>query len=182
LLGWLGAYRRPLILLVITGVFVGLFGVQRILHPSLLNERAEISWLPVVYQGQWPRFLSFFLLGMCFHFYRERIGFPRPAVLAAGVSLVGAVLMRHGILILLACAVYLLFFVALTPIARLSRFARYGDFSYGIYLFGFPVQQTLVAFWKPYLTPHTLFFLAFPVSCLLAAASWHWVEKPFLQK
>ena len=27
---------------------------------------------------------------------------------------------------------------------RLSRFGRYGDFSYGIYLFAFPVQQILV--------------------------------------
>jgi peptidoglycan/LPS O-acetylase OafA/YrhL len=183
LLGWLGTYRRPIVLLALTCVFIGLFGVQRVAHPALLNEKAEITWLPVLYKGQWPRFLSFFLLGMCFHFYRERLRFSRPAVLAALVLLLGSVLLRHGILLALpTCGLYLLFALAFAPIARLNRFARSGDFSYGIYLYSYPVQQTIVAFGKPYLTPYSLFALAFPVSCLLAAASWHWVEKPFLQR
>jgi peptidoglycan/LPS O-acetylase OafA/YrhL len=183
LLGLSRAYRRPVIVLVTAFVFVGLFQVQRALNPSVMDVKAPTSWLPVFYKGEWPRLLSFFLLGMCFHFYRERIRFRRHVVLPAMFLLAGAAFLRHGILLVLpVCGVYLLFAAALTPMGRLDRFGQYGDLSYGIYLYSYPVQQALVAWWRPHLTPYPLFFLAFPITCLLAFASWHWVEKPFLQK
>lgn len=56
-----------------------------------------------------------------------------------------------------------------------------GDWSYGTYLYGFPVQQLLV-FWSAnalglpvYLLVSTLLTL------ILAGLSWHWVEKPALR-
>jgi peptidoglycan/LPS O-acetylase OafA/YrhL len=56
------------------------------------------------------------------------------------------------------------------------RFARYGDFSYGMYLYAFPIQQWVVA--QGYgTTPISMTLLAFPLTFLAAAASWHLVEK-----
>ena len=54
------------------------------------------------------------------------------------------------------------------------------DYSYGIYIYAFPVQQTLASFWPQ------MPLLAYLVSTLvmtvaLAAASWHLVEKPALK-
>jgi len=55
------------------------------------------------------------------------------------------------------------------------------DYSYGLFLYGFPVQQSLLAVW-PALTPLTLFVLASAVTLMLAALSWHWIEAPLLPR
>lgn len=53
------------------------------------------------------------------------------------------------------------------------------DYSYGIYIYAFPVQQTLALFW-PNMDVWLHVFLAFSISLALAAASWHWVEQKAL--
>jgi peptidoglycan/LPS O-acetylase OafA/YrhL len=54
------------------------------------------------------------------------------------------------------------------------------DYSYGIYIYAFPVQQTVVSFWPQIpLVAYLLSTLAVTIS--LAALSWHFVEKPALK-
>lgn len=55
-----------------------------------------------------------------------------------------------------------------------------GDYSYGMFLYGFPVQQMIVATF-PDISPLAMFSLAVPLSLALAIASWHWVEQPSLR-
>lgn len=57
---------------------------------------------------------------------------------------------------------------------------RWGDFSYGIYIYAYPLQQAVVALW-PDATPLALFGIAAPLSACFGAASWHWVEVPCLE-
>lgn len=57
----------------------------------------------------------------------------------------------------------------------LSKLSRY-DYSYGIYIYAFPVQQSLVyLFPQQTLTEHLL--TAGPITILLAGLSWHLIEK-----
>jgi peptidoglycan/LPS O-acetylase OafA/YrhL len=51
-----------------------------------------------------------------------------------------------------------------------------GDYSYGLFLYGFPVQQALAALW-PSLPPDWLTALALPTALLFAIASWHLIER-----
>lgn len=60
------------------------------------------------------------------------------------------------------------------------RVGRFGDFSYGIYIYAWPVQQFGVLFLgkdQPYLP---MLALSLIVTGILAALSWHFVEKPAL--
>ena len=52
---------------------------------------------------------------------------------------------------------------------------KIGDFSYGIYLYGFVVQQILMHYFKfNYLE---LMFISIPITFILGALSWHLIEK-----
>ncbi|WP_335645248.1 acyltransferase [Burkholderia singularis] len=66
-----------------------------------------------------------------------------------------------------------------TPILR--RFGRFGDVSYGIYIYAFMVQQTLI--WAIGRTAPFSLHLALTVlvTMICAFLSWHCVEKPALQ-
>ena len=56
---------------------------------------------------------------------------------------------------------------------------RVGDYSYGLYVYAFPIQQALVNV-KHDLDPFGLFAAAFALTLLMAMASWHGMEKPAL--
>ncbi|AJQ85650.1 hypothetical protein AZ54_20880 [Xanthomonas oryzae pv. oryzae PXO86] len=65
------------------------------------------------------------------------------------------------------------------PIMR--RFGRFGDMSYGIYIYAFPVQQTLFWLWGESISFNTSLALALTITGLLAWISWHLIEQPALR-
>lgn len=62
----------------------------------------------------------------------------------------------------------------------ISRFGRFGDFSYGIYLYAFPVQQSVILLTYPRTGFYGSMLLAFAITFVLATFSWYLVEKPAL--
>ncbi len=62
---------------------------------------------------------------------------------------------------------------------RAIPFTR-GDYSYGLYIYGWPVQEILVHE-MPWLSPTQLTLLALPTSLLCAVISWHLVEGPAMR-
>jgi peptidoglycan/LPS O-acetylase OafA/YrhL len=58
---------------------------------------------------------------------------------------------------------------------------KFGDYSYGIYLYSFPVQQLLIHTLKPQMNGWLFSLLSFLVCLPLAVASWHILEKPAMQ-
>jgi peptidoglycan/LPS O-acetylase OafA/YrhL len=67
-----------------------------------------------------------------------------------------------------------------TP-AGLRRVAAPGDVSYGVYVYAFPVQQSLWALWGSGLSPGVMFAIAAPITYLLALLSWRLIERPALR-
>lgn len=67
------------------------------------------------------------------------------------------------------------FCTAATP--WISQAGRFGDPSYGIYLYGFPVQQALFSVGGPTMGPLHNTLYAVPIVVALAFASWHLIEK-----
>lgn len=64
--------------------------------------------------------------------------------------------------------------------SRFNNFGKYGDFSYGMYLYGFIVQQ-LVVYSNVTTSPIILFFIAYPLTIILGYISWHTIEKRALK-
>ena len=70
--------------------------------------------------------------------------------------------------------------VASLPWPILTGWGRFGDLSYGMYQFAFPVQQTIVHVAGPSLPLGVNIAVCFAVTLVLAALSWHFVERPAL--
>lgn len=62
----------------------------------------------------------------------------------------------------------------------IQRIRRYGDPSYGMYLWGWPVQQVLRASVGPDWSGYSFFLLSIPTVVLVGYASWYFVERPFV--
>ncbi|MCX7555920.1 acyltransferase [Xanthomonadaceae bacterium JHOS43] len=60
------------------------------------------------------------------------------------------------------------------------RWSRDRDYSYGIFLYGFPVQQAVMAIW-PQMSPLVMCAVSTLAVLPFAVASWHWVERPVLR-
>lgn len=76
---------------------------------------------------------------------------------------------------------YLTIYFAHLQIPRLSQFGKNGDFSYGIYIFSFPIQQLLMYWFGPQLSLGAFIVISLLASMAIAALSWHWVESPALR-
>jgi peptidoglycan/LPS O-acetylase OafA/YrhL len=83
-----------------------------------------------------------------------------------------------GYLLMLSTA-YACLWLAYIP--RLGWLEPPGDYSYGIYLWGYPVQQIVVFHTQSASVP-TVFLLSLLLAGILAVFSWHWLEAPLLRK
>ena len=123
-----------------------------------------------------------YLAGVAFYVHRERI--PHGSVWAGmAFCVLGLACVAPGTwhLAFPVAGTYLVFWLGFHPRVRLS-FSRFGDFSYGTYLYAFPIQQLLVQGAGGVLGAYFLFAVAAPLSVLAGFASWHGVEKWFLSR
>ena len=137
----------------------------------------------VGYPVLWARLLPLYLAGVVFYLYRDRI--PMKGWLA-GVSaalLVSGALTPAGMTAVFPVAgTYLVFWLAFKPAGHLHRFGRFGDFSYGTYLYAFPIQQLLMKGFGHAVAPFVLFVCATPLTLMAAVGSWYGVERWFLPR
>lgn len=74
---------------------------------------------------------------------------------------------------------YLVACIAYLPEGGVRRYNRVGDYSYGVYIYAFPVQQAIAALF-PGIAVWSMMMVSAFATLLLAVCSWHMVEKPAL--
>lgn len=74
---------------------------------------------------------------------------------------------------------YAVIYLSFVPIGILKKYNHVGDYSYGLYLYAFPVQQLLV--WAmPKISILQMVVYSFFCTMLFAVLSWHFIEKRFV--
>lgn len=163
------------------GLWLAFAGV--VFSGAVINRFGFFANSPAVYVFSDPlvHLGSFFLVGGSFYVFREQILYSRKLAILAGVVLFGAMFSwRLSEVALLTAGGYLLFYFAFAPIASIARFNKLPDVSYGVYLYGWPVQKLLL--WHfPMMSPWVLFVLSFIFALFCGVVSWYAVEKPFLK-
>ena len=122
-----------------------------------------------------------FIIGMIFYVWRDRLPLSWPlGFLIAGLAFVcrDTIFTREVYLIALTYWVFLLAYLLGGPIRAYNRL---GDYSYGTYIYAFPIQQAATYFFD-LSDPWFNIAIALPITLALAILSWHYVEKPFLGK
>ncbi|MGO9420485.1 acyltransferase family protein [Roseiarcus sp.] len=122
-----------------------------------------------------------YLYGSALYLWRDRVPMGVGTLLALLAALVVASFDRTTFLIvyLLAMAPFVLH-LAYVPGGRIRRFNDWGDYSYGVYIYAFPVQQTL-AFLFPALTLAAMMASSAAVSLAIAIVSWKLIEERALE-
>jgi peptidoglycan/LPS O-acetylase OafA/YrhL len=130
--------------------------------------------------GVWPSagwLLPFFAAGMALYRLKDSGIFRADFALLAAAGLIASASLHCFVLLFPIFGGYLVIYLALEKRLPLVRAAAWGDLSYGLYIYGWPVEQTVVrlsggqAYWG------TVFAISLPVAACLAFLSWHVVEK-----
>jgi peptidoglycan/LPS O-acetylase OafA/YrhL len=127
------------------------------------------------------RFVLCFFLGGAFYTFADKVRLTLGvAVLLALMAVANVGTPLHEVVLRTAMAYGLLWF-ALVPAGLIRRFNLIGDYSYGLYILCFPIQQTFVML-DPAITPAALFVCSVPAVLALAVLSWHFIEHPSLRQ
>ena len=123
------------------------------------------------------RCYAFFLAGMLAYSYRKVI------ILDARLSVFFFALWLSGMNTGFSSTLFYLFLAYSVLVLASSKISKRvvlpGDYSYGIYIYGFLIQQ-LLAFKLPLMTAYESLALSLPLSCSAGFVSWHAIEKPVL--
>jgi len=76
---------------------------------------------------------------------------------------------------------YVILYICLSSTIPLQKFGKYGDFSYGVYIYAFPIQQLVRLYHGENLNPWSNSLLSIPLILICAVLSWKLVEHPCLQ-
>jgi peptidoglycan/LPS O-acetylase OafA/YrhL len=168
--GVVGGFKKPWIALVaaitvaIALIFLGLKG-------EIPKGTETALRLPLV-----------FGTGSLIYLYRDRVLLSWPLLIAVFIAVIASVFVFKAAYkpILFAGTAYVMLFLALAPGLSHPSFEPPGDISYGVYLYGWPIQQALQS-----LFPLTSLWLMLPIAlastCAVSILSWIVVEKPALR-
>jgi peptidoglycan/LPS O-acetylase OafA/YrhL len=129
----------------------------------------------------------YFMAGSMFYLFRYSIPYrPRWFVLCIATFIAAA----YGVfeflpplieqLLLMPIVIYIMVYVGMLKIPPLPIYHR-GDYSYGVYLYGYPIQQVIVTLFPAVKSPLLHFVISVPLVTLVAMFSWHCIEKPVLR-
>ena len=141
---------------IVCYVLVALLGVLALLRFRALIVGLFIAWyglyiaktygVAIRFGGDadhMPRLATYFFAGMVFYLYRDRIPYSKRWFALSLIGLVGSLLLHIPLFVFPICATYALFYIAFAPGLKLENFARRGDYSYGTYVYAWPIQQLL---------------------------------------
>ena len=118
-----------------------------------------------------------FFYGATLWLWRDRVPLRSSTLAAALACLVLAAFDRSIFFVAYAlCLGPLVLHLAYLPKGRILAFNDWGDFSYGVYIYAFPIQQTL-AFLFPGMALLLMIGLSSFISLIAAALSWRLIEK-----
>jgi peptidoglycan/LPS O-acetylase OafA/YrhL len=138
-----------------------------------------LQMMPLRWDLAWGWSKVFFMGAMC---YLLRKWVPLSLPFAIFILCLDVYLMQSGSKMSYHLFPYVLGYFVLTlgyhPAVHVAGFHRFGDYSYGLYIYAYPLQQFLVTRFH---NPLAFFAVVYPLTLLAAVCSWHFIEGPSLK-
>ncbi|MFJ3490833.1 acyltransferase family protein [Leifsonia aquatica] len=160
---------------VVVAVAVVVFSAQIV---QLVNPGAMGAILPQLGDGNFLRLVYPFAIGAVFAVYSRSIPLTPRLGISAGVVLAWTLLNGGYAVVGVPAGVYFVLWLASAIPGRLRKVGQQNDISYGVYLFAFPVQQTLAYFGVTRFGPAVMIVSAAAIVLVIAWLSWRFVERP----
>jgi peptidoglycan/LPS O-acetylase OafA/YrhL len=168
---------RALNISALTVVVAGLCAIKFLLIPYLGHQDA--TWGRLFPVAQSVKLGLFFFSGAVLYVARPHLVIRNIAACSLFAALLATVRTPVGPVAYQVALPLLTIWAAHANVRWMREFGRHGDFSYGMYLIAFPVQQLLAHKFGSMPVP-VFMALAFGTTLPLAILSWHCVEKPAL--
>jgi peptidoglycan/LPS O-acetylase OafA/YrhL len=120
-----------------------------------------------------------FVAGLVIYRYRDRIPLSRRLFLLACAVSVALIVVPNGVRFSALPIAYVTIYLGLQNPPR-SKIVLSGDYSYGLYVYGFLTQQALMAISPALREWYWNLLLAIPCAIVIATGSWWLVERPAL--
>jgi len=117
-----------------------------------------------------------FVTGIVAFHWREQIRLNAAVALLAATSAYLLLIAPKNAMFSIPALTYLMIWIGAQRLPSVG-----GDYSYGVYLFSYPIQQTLVATFPSLREWWLLFPTGAIIALLVAALSWRWIESPALE-
>lgn len=127
------------------------------------------------------QYMLYFFIGSFIYLQKEKIKLSFPIFLTAvavWIICINTPINWYSQYITLP---YIVLYVAYAKIPLFNNWGRYGDFSYGMYLWAFPIQQTVVNLFKNHLNLNSYILVTYALSLILGILSFHFIEKHALR-
>ena len=130
---------------------------------------------------RFPELALYFMIGALFSHWRERVSFRWDVFLGMMLAwyFVSDQVGSFALAWLIVSYGALCF--GTSNVSGLSRFGRRGDFSYGIYIYGFVVQQCVSKLLGPAPSWGIALMLSFAVTLVMGVLSWRFIEAPAMR-
>lgn len=170
-------------------ILVAVLGISKILNVKVIA--SSLVFFFVVYMGQnmgileltravqIPRLMTYFMLGALFFLLRDKILLNKSISLIMIVILVCSIWLNIAEVGMVFAISYLVFVFAYSPHIKLNNFSRYGDLSYGMYIYAFPIQQSILSLFR-YIGFELYMLITFLITIFFAYISWRLIEEPSL--
>lgn len=155
-----------------------LLGLVGVLRWWLLALGVIVSlWSQGYYSSDTANLLPYFVSGAFTYFVFER-GYLRPSLVA--VSTLALLVSAHWLEVYQSFALFaapLLIQIGTRAPAWFGQGARFGDVSYGLYLYGWPIEETVTRLLGSHASWWMVFGISLPLALAAGFVSWHLVEK-----